>query len=307
MGFAAQVKDELCRQLPEGENQRLALCYGLLLFGKTFSAEEILFQTDRQEICACLEELLRTLFSLSPQVRSQTQAGKEFTLCRLAGEDAARVFAHFGHRPEEVSLRIHLPGEEESVLLSFLKGAYLACGSVINPERAYHLEFTVPYHNLGGDLETLLKLVGFPAKRTTRRGLQVVYCKESEAIEDFLTTLGATGSSLALMQIKVYKDVRNNANRRTNFETANIDKTVNAAIAQVRDIDYIFAHKGEDYLPVPLREVAIARRDNPEMSLRELGEILPERATRSAVNHRLGKISKIAEELRAQGKGEEDL
>ena len=304
MGFAAQVKDELCRQAPAEEGQRLALCYGLLLFGKEFSSEEMLFQSDRREVCTLLEGLLGELFGAVPEVRCQGQGGKESTLCCIAGEAAERAFARFGHRAEEVSLRIHFQPEEEEELLAFLKGAYLACGSVMNPERAYHLEFTVPYHNLAGDLETLLKLAGFPAKRTTRKGLQVVYCKESEAIEDFLTALGATGSSLALMRIKVYKDVRNNANRRTNFETANIDKTVNAAVAQLRDIEYILAHRGEGFLPEPLRQVAVARRENPEMSLRELGEILPDRATRSAVNHRLTKISRMAEELREQEKGD---
>lgn len=305
MGFAAQVKDELCRQETAGEGRRLALCYGLLLFGKAFSAEEMLFQGDG-EVCALLNGLLGELFGIVPETRRQAQGGKGVTLCRVAGEEAGRVFARFGHRAEEVSLRIHLEPEETGELLAFLRGAYLACGSMINPERAYHLAFTVPYHNLAGDLETLLKRAGFPAKRTTRKGMQAVYSKESEAIEDFLTALGATGSSLALMRIKVYKDVRNNANRRTNFETANIDKTVNAAVAQLRDIEYIFACRGEDYLPEPLRQVAAARLENPEMSLRELGEILPEKATRSAVNHRLTKISRMAEELREQEKGEDD-
>lgn len=302
MGFAAQVRDELCRQETAGESGRMALCYGMLLFGKEFSAGEMLFQGHR-EVCGLLERLLGELFGIAPEVRALAQGEKELFLCRVAGEEAGRVFARFGHRAEEVSLRIHRLPEGE--LTAFLRGAYLACGSVMNPERAYHLEFTVPYHNLAGDLEARLKEAEVPAKRTTRKGVQVVYCKESGAIEDFLTALGATKSSLALMGIKVYKDMRNNANRRTNFETANIDKTVNAAVAQLRDIEYLLERKGEDYLPPPLRQVAIARRDNPEMSLRELGEILPERATRSAVNHRLRKISRMAEELREQEKEED--
>ena len=310
MGFAQEVKEELCRHLPESREAKRALCYGMLLFGKTFSPSEMLFQTEYGPACYSLRQLLEEEMGFPPLTVEESAApgrqGKVLYSLRLPPEQAALLYHGLGHEEGEVSLRVRGASlEEEEGLLAFLKGVYLACGSLMNPERSYHLEFVVPYHNLSVDLMTLLGLLDFPAKRMLRKGNYVVYCKDSEAIEDFLTALGAVNSSLKLMRIKIYKDVRNNANRRTNFETANIDKTVNAAVSQIEDIQYVFERKGRQALEPELWEIGQARLDNPEMSLRELGESLEVPATRSAAHHRLAKISKLARKLRdEEGDGE---
>ena len=180
---------------------------------------------------------------------------------------------------------------------ALLRWAFLACGAVGNPETGYHLEFSVPYYNLSRDLLALLRELGFGAKHVCRKGAHVVYFKESEQIEDCLTLMGAPNASLELMGVKMVKDIRNNANRVTNCESANIDKTVAAAAVHVEAVRKIEARGGLELLPEDLREAARPRLENPDMSLRELGEAMEPPLSRSGVNHRLLRIVEFAEKL----------
>ncbi len=183
----------------------------------------------------------------------------------------------------------------------FTAGIFIACGSVNDPSKEYHLEFTVPEEKLANELAMLLRDIGVTAKIAVRRGQYIVYIKGSESIEDTLTFIGAQQCTLELMNVKIYKDVRNKANRIANCDAANIDKVVKAAMKQVDDIKLISQTNGLESLPDELREIAELRLENIDMSLQEIGESLSVPLSRSGVNHRFKKIAAIADEIRAGG------
>ncbi len=176
----------------------------------------------------------------------------------------------------------------------------MSCGSITEPIKEYHLEFAVPYYELTQDLLKLLTSVGINAKYTERKNAYVIYLKDSESIEDLLTLMGATMSSIDLMNVKIYKDVRNKANRIANCDSANIERTLKASERQITDIEYIMATEGLDSLSPELRNAAEIRLENPDVSLKELGEMLDKPVGRSGANHRLKKLSEIAERIRAE-------
>lgn len=231
------------------------------------------------------------------------------TLYKVSIEKASerkKVMDIFYHIPKEPHLRINRANiESEEYVTYFLRGAYLVCGSLTDPEKDYHCEFSVSYMNLCRDLLTLIGEVLAQPKSTARRGSYVVYYKESENIEDLLTYIGAMNSSLKLMNIKIMKDIKNRVNRRMNCDNANLDKTLNASFQQVEDIQYIFSHKDKSYLSEELYKFAEIRLENPDMSLRELGEAVEPPLSRSGVNHRLKKLSEIAANLRNEEEQEQ--
>lgn len=198
-------------------------------------------------------------------------------------DDRAAVLSFFGAGGR---ICCEWMGEEDEP--AFLSGAFLACGAVSDPEKGYRAEFAAPEKTLMDDLsEFLSRLLSLP-KMTTRRNDYVLYYKESEHIEDLLTCIGAPKSSMKLMEVKIVKGLRNQVNRATNCETANISKTVDAAVAQIAAIRRIEETRGLEALDETLRDLAVLRREHPEMSLRELGETMS--LSRSAVDRRLRRI-----------------
>lgn len=227
---------------------------------------------------------------------TQSASGKFKVYVRTAAQ-RQQVMAAFGHEKGELALRLNranLTGD--CCMAALLRGAFLACGTLTDPEKDYHLEFVVPYRYISRDLAKLLNELSLAPKQLERKGSHVVYCKDSGQIEEILTLMGAQNAALELMGIKMYKDMRNNINRKTNFETANISRTANAAAEQVYAIEAILEHAGVESLPEELKEIALLRLENPEMSLRELGEALSEPISRSGVNHRLRRLVSIAQE-----------
>ena len=183
-------------------------------------------------------------------------------------------------------------------VFAFLAGAFLSCGSMAEPIKEYHLEFAVPFEDLCGDLKDLIENLGISSRYIERKGLYVLYFKGSEDIEDMLTLMGATRSSIELMNVKILKDIRNKANRIVNCDNANIERTLAASEKQIADIEYIMETEGLDSLTPELRNMAQVRLENPDVSLKELGELLDKPVGRSGANHRLKKLSDIAEEIR---------
>ena len=204
-------------------------------------------------------------------------------------------FFGYGQSPMPVLNLEQVQSEEE--LGAFIAGAFLACGSMVDPGKSYHLEFVVPDQPLCEALIQVLFAVRIFPKSFARRGSFVVYLKDSGEIEDLLGFMGAGNLGLEVMNVKIYKSIRNQVNRAQNCEFANLEKTISAASVQVKQIEYILKNKGTAFLPEDLREIAKLRVENPEMSVRELGEALGEPLTRSGVNHRLKRLSKIYEEL----------
>ncbi|MDR1774832.1 MAG: DNA-binding protein WhiA [Clostridioides sp.] len=181
---------------------------------------------------------------------------------------------------------------------AYIRGAFLGSGSISSPNKSYHMEFVTNSEHYANSLKELINSMGFNSKVVPRKNNYIVYLKESEQISDLLSIIGAHNALLNLQNAKVLKEMRNNVNRIVNCETANLSKIVNASVKQIEDINYIQNKIGISKLPNNLQQVAIARLEYEEMSLKELGEILDPPIGKSGVNHRLRKISEIANRLR---------
>ena len=300
MAFASEVRTEILENLTLRKKFRRAQGYGLLLCSKHFDAGEISMTTERQEIAQLYRATLRDILGKGCEEIPITRTGmgnatRHYAVALSHPASRQKVLEYFGQQGDQINAEM-IAREGEAA--AFLSGAYLACGSVTDPEKNYLLEFTVYRAGLVEPLAALLEqVVGMP-KFQLRRDQAVLYYRESENIEDALTAAGAPKSAMELMEVKIVRDMRNKVNRVTNCETANIEKTVTAAMQQIEDINLILRERGEGALEDDLRELAFLRLQNPEMSLRELGENLSENISRSGVNHRLKRIGALADEIR---------
>jgi cell division protein WhiA len=186
---------------------------------------------------------------------------------------------------------------------SYLRAAFLAAGSISDPEKTYHLEIANHSIGLARELAGMINKFGLNSKIIKRKGYSVIYLKEGENIVDFLNIIGAHSALLEMENLRILKGMRNDVNRIVNCETANLEKTVNAAWRQVENINYIKEHLGFDNLPDNLREIAELRLEYPDLNLKELGDMLKPTLGKSGVNHRLRKLDEIADKVRSS-KGE---
>ena len=301
MSFSSDIKDELCRAEWKRLEHLRAECYGAWLFSRCFSLREGAFVTENGAVARRMLELAAAGAGVSGELSYGVSRRKKTAYRVALPEESGRrlLLEAFGHTGREASLRINRGAlEDESCLAPFLRGAFLACGTATDPRKEYHLEYAVPHKNLANDLYTLLcEAEGFPLAPAVseRKGAYVVYVKESGQIEDLLTYLGAPGAAMELMQVKMYKEVKNNINRKTNFETANMDKTYSASARQVAAIAAISDTQGLSSLPEELQELAQLRLAHPDMTLRELSGRLG--LTRSGVNHRLQRLLELGEKI----------
>ena len=297
MSFSAEVKNELVNKEWENTCCKKSLLYGMALFGKQFSYRGITFQTENEGTVLLFQALAEELCNVRCRIRT-SPSGKSFTIEIADAATCARLMNYFAHDEHETSLKInHTNFTCGACTNAFLAGVFLSCGTVSSPEKDYHLEFIIPYLNLTKSLITLLQETELEPKLSNRKGYHIVYFKESEAIEDCLYIIGASASMFKMMNVKIVKEIRNSANRRANCETANIEKTVNAAMPQIEAIVKIKKKKGLETLSPALREMARLRLENPELSLQELAGLFNPPLTKSGVNHRLNRLIKIANEL----------
>ncbi len=287
MSFSSNVKTELCRQPVHKKCCAVAESYGALLYCNTFSARLIRIVTESASFAERLPKLLRRAFGLEFDELPDNPGGKQtFVITDRTKIDT--IFAAFGYAAESsLALHVNLGVLEESCCrAAFLRGAFLAGGSVTDPEKRYHLELTTTHQTAGRETYALLRDIGFQPKDTMRGGSIVLYFKQSEAIEDFLTKLGAPVCAMQIMEAKVEKDLRNAVNRRVNCETANLTKVVDAAQDQLTAIRRL----NLDELPPKLKQTALLRLENPECTLTELAGMLDPPITKSAINHRMRKL-----------------
>ena len=297
MSFSTDVKNELLGVENNSQCCDKAQIYGLLLFGKSFSANEISISLENKSVASYYKKVLDKYAGGSFAIKSSSA---EKIKIRTSNKAAAKeMYESFGYSEKDRSLRINWANFNcESCYVAFLRGSFLSCGTITSPDKGYHLEFSIPFLNLCRDFKKVFNELGFEPKQVTRNGYYILYFKDSEQIEDLLTIMGAVNSSLELMSVKVYKDVRNNINRRTNFETANLDRIINAENEQKDAIKKIQSKVGLNALPAELRQVALLRIENDGLSLRELGEMCDPPLSRSGVNHRLKKIVEFANDIK---------
>ncbi len=298
MSFSSEIKKELAALPNEAPCCDASQMYGMAELGRSFSLSGISWQTEHEAAASRYADLLKTVCGVAPERTEPAEDKPGMFTVSVPADARKRVLERFGHDGSELTRRLNRAVLEcESCAAAFLRGAFLVCGAITNPQVDYHLEFSVPYLNLSRDLMALLGELGFHARTVRRKGDYVIYFKESEQIEDCLTLMGATNASLELMNVKIVKSIRNKVNRAANCETANLDKTVAAALVQAEAVRKIEMLRGLESLPEELRELGRLRMENPELSLRELGELLEPPISRSGVNHRFQRILKIADEL----------
>ncbi|AKA71539.1 DNA-binding protein WhiA [Clostridium scatologenes] len=317
MSFSLKVKNEVCRYVEMDKPQAIAelsaimKVSGTLLLGgnKQFSFK---VTTENPAIARFVFKLLKDHFSIHTKimVKKSNSLKKNNVYMILITEEMGvknllkevgllkekeNIFALDYSIPEDIL-------EDENCKRAYIRGAFLGGGSVSNPEKTYHLEFVTHDNEYADDLSSLINQYGLNSKVIQRKSSFIVYIKEGEQIVDLLNIISAHSSLLELENVRIMKEMRNNVNRLVNCETANLSKTVNAAVRQVESIRIIQKEIGLTRLPKNLQEIAELRLNYPDESLKELGEMLNPPVGKSGVNHRLRRIEKIAEEVRREGR-----
>lgn len=296
MSFASSVKAEICKTQLSKKCCALAECYGILLYCNTFSAEQIKIVTESPEFAARLPRVFRKAFGFGFDVMPEPGGKMAFVITDT--EKLNHIFQCYGFQREScVTLHVNFGVLENSCCRnSFLRGAFLAGGSVTDPEKRYHLEFATGHIKVGAETCALMLDMNLSPKQTERGGSCILYLKQSERIADFLTFLGAPVCAMKVMEAKVEKDLRNGVNRRVNCETANLTKVVDAAQDQLAAIRKLQANGVLDSLPEKLQQTARLRRENPEATLTELAQLSTPPTSKSAMNHRMRKLLELSRE-----------
>ena len=295
MSFCSKAKAELCKIPISKTCCAVAESYGVLLFCNTFSPTSIRIVTESRDFAQRLPKLFQKAFSLKFDQTPETEQGKQI----FSMDDPRKIhliYDVFGlEAATTVALQVNLGTlEEDCCRVAFLRGSFMAGGSVADPEKRYHLELATSHLRVSREVKHLMEEVGFAPKCVTRAGSHVLYFKQSDQIEDFLTTLGAPVCAMGIMEAKVEKDLRNGVNRRVNCETANLGKAVDAAQEQLAAIRRLKERGLYEELPQKLKETAQLRQDHPEATLLELSQMQDPPVSKSAINHRMRKLMELS-------------
>lgn len=292
MSFSSDAKAELCRLRLDRKCCALAEAYGVLLYCNTFSPVEIRIITASEDFSARLPRLFKRAFGLAfDRVPPEGAAGKR-TFIITDREKISRIFAAFG-LDCGTALTHHVNFgviEDDCCKASFIRGAFLAGGSVTDPEKRYHLEIATQHRSVSREAYSVLLEMELSPKEAQRGANSLLYFKQADAIADFFTRIGASSTAMDIMTAKVEKEMRNTITRQINCDSANADKTVAAAQEQIDAIRRIVKTYGLDTLPEPLRDTALLRLANPEVSLSELAQLSMPPVTKSCLSYRLRKI-----------------
>ena len=291
MSFSSEIKQELSWQLSPARHCRLAEISAILNF------------------CSHVEEGVEGPGSVRMHTENLAVARKYFTLLRKTFNIDMNVSVRQNRKPRgnrsyevvsnaDMTAVRHVLIQQPCCRRAYIRGAFLASGSVSDPEKGYHFEIVCAGKTKAEQLCEMLESFGVEAKITLRKHSYILYVKEGSQIADILNVMEAHVGLMKFENIRILKEMRNSVNRQVNCETANLNKTVSAAVKQIEDIQYIQNTIGFEQLPENLAEIARLRLEQPGMSLKELGQMLIPPVGKSGVNHRLRKLSFIAEELR---------
>ena len=298
MSFAASAKAEVCRAVPQKKCCALAQCFGVLLFCNSFSADGIRIITESREFGYILPKLFMKAFDLEFDSFPSLESPGKLVFQMDDPEKLDAVMAAYGFDRGTVSLQVNLPVvENDCCKAAFLRGAFLAGGSVTDPEKGYHFEIATTHHSVARQTYALMEeMLGFYPKMAARGGGQVLYFKQSDLISDCLTYLGAPVAAIGIMEAKLEKELNNKVNRRCNCDDANTSKVVEAAQEQLGAIRHLHELGLMENLPQKLQAAAKAREKNPESSLTELAAMMEPPISKPAMNSRLKKLMMIAKE-----------
>ena len=298
MSFSAAAKAEICRVMPQNHCCALPECFGELLFCNSFHGDGIRIITESREFAQRLPRLFRKAFSMSFDACPEETERKLVFQIRSQRKLETIMEAYGFSREDTLALHVNLAVvEEECCKTAFLRGAFLAGGSVTDPGKGYHLEMTTTHQSVSRETFALMReVMGFSPKTAGRGGGQVLYLKQSEQISDFLTYIGAPVAAMGIMEARLEKELNNKVNRRCNCDDANTSKVVEAAQEQLAAIRKLRARGQLEGLPGKLRQAAAAREEHPESALTELAEMMEPPITKSAMSHRLKKLVELAGE-----------
>lgn len=299
MSFSYDTKLELARLEISSKCCAISECYGILLYCNTFTANQVKIITENIPFAKRTIKLFRRAFGFTfDQMPENPQEGMKHVLIIEDKDKLDKIFAAYGYERANI-LAHHINYgilEDECCRQSFMRGAFFAGGSITDPRKRYHLELVTDHYSVSREIYTLLLEMEFEPRNTSRSGNYITYFKQSEAIENFLTTIGAPLAAMEIMQAKIEKEVYNSVNRRVNCDTANVTKTVNAAQEQVDAIKKLAERGILTTLPEKIQSTARLRMENPELSLAQLAELTDPPVTKSCLNHRLRKLTQLANE-----------
>lgn len=316
MSFSTDVKEELAEHFNKSRHCQIAELSAIFAFcGRIISRDEtgiVRIQTENETVVATATKLIASVFgeeAIHYAGEDSNRKGKVF-IVDVIDEKTVISFLKAIKFLDESSQLNNINGLVDNRIIkltcckrAFIKGAFLASGSISDPEKFYHLEIVCPTNEKAAHMKDILNNFELDAKIVERKNHYVVYIKEGDKIVDTLNVMEAYKALMKLENVRIMKEMRNNVNRQVNCETANINKTVSAAVKQTEDIQYLSKTIGLEALPRQLREIAYLRLENSDASLKELGSMLSPPVGKSGVNHRLRKISDMAEELREKKGG----
>ncbi|MBO5371718.1 MAG: DNA-binding protein WhiA [Lachnospiraceae bacterium] len=294
MSFSSEVKEELAMQTGKSRHCRLAELAALICYAGKLRVEEGNITLSMETENVLVKEKYQHILGLLFGIEAEEKLSGEVLLSVL---ESMKIWDKSKGSFSDMTCVDGMLIQQSCCKRAFIRGAFLASGSMSNPNKAYHFEIVCDTIAKAKQLQSVMSSFEVEAKIITRKKHEVVYVKEGSYIVDLLNVMEAHVALMNLENVRIMKEMRNSVNRQVNCETANISKTVNAAVRQVEDIAYIREKAGLESLPDNLREIAILRLEYPDAALKELGQFLSPPVGKSGVNHRLRKISMIAKEM----------
>ena len=313
LSFSSEVKEELSRQTDSARHCQIAEITAVITMCGRVSISTrdkvyVKIQTENLYVARKYFALLRKTFHITGDVSVKIHGihgqNRIFCVTVKKHEDAlrilqaARLITPGLEVAEKLSLVDNLIVQRSCCRRAFLRGAFLVSGSISDPRKSYHFEIVCATRPKAEQLQEIIRSFELDAKIVERKGHFVVYIKEGAQIVDMLNVMEAHNALMNLENIRIVREMRNSVNRKVNCETANIHKTVSAAVKQVEDIEYLQKHLGLDKLPKNLAEVARLRLEQQDATLKELGMMLSPAVGKSGVNHRLRRLGEMADKLR---------
>lgn len=317
MSFSGEIKEELSVQMSSARHCQIAEIAAIISMCGAVAIDSrgrysLRIHTENLSVARKGFTLLKKTFNIGIDIAIRMNRATESTSYYVivrAHEEAMRVLQAVklidksGEVAEELSVIRNIVIQETCCKRAFLRGAFLTSGSMSDPRKSYHFEIVCQAPAKAEQIRKIMQCFALDAKIVARKKSFVVYLKEGSQIVDMLNVMEAHRALMELENVRILKEMRNTVNRKVNCETANINKTVSAAVKQIEDIRYIQETRGLEKLPDGLKDMALTRLTYPEASLKELGSLLATPVGKSGVNHRLRKLSEIAEELRAEQGG----
>ena len=317
MSFSGNVKEELSEHWSSARHCQIAelaailgLCGSIIINSR--NEYRVKVHTENKAVARKVFTLIKKTFNIESDISIRRNIQKQsvsYSVVVKQHQDALRVLQavklideHLD-RFEEVRIVNPIVVQQTCCKRAFIRGAFLAAGSMSDPKKAYHFEIVCAAEPMAEQIRELMSSFSMDAKIVQRKKSYVVYLKEGSQIVDILNIMEAHVSLMELENVRILKEMRNTVNRKVNCETANLNKTVSAAVKQLEDITYLRDTIGLEKLSEGLEEVALARLSHPDASLKELGALLSPPVGKSGVNHRLRKLGDLAEKVRKEQGG----